>query len=127
MIGPSFALAIALIAGPITAEEVAAGLALAPDARDALDRKLNDYPSARFRDVYVTVNGSVVGHRGSYFCGLVNAKNRMGAYTGWTDFVVSGSNVFILGDGVLGSLVSDMCGSDDPRDDTDRTALLISR
>lgn len=47
------------------------------DARQALDANLMDYPSARFRDV-----------RGNAFviCGFVNAKNRLGAYTGWKRF-----------------------------------------
>lgn len=48
-------------------------------ARDALDGVLIDYPSARFRDV--TANAGLV-------CGKVNGKNRMGAYSGWTGFVV---------------------------------------
>jgi hypothetical protein len=51
-------------------------------ARDALDGKLFDYPSARFREV-----------RADHFriCGLVNGKNQMGAYTGWKTFGVLGS------------------------------------
>lgn len=48
-------------------------------ARDALDGVLLDYPSARFRDV--AADEIVV-------CGKVNSKNRMGAYVGWTNFVV---------------------------------------
>lgn len=48
-------------------------------ARDALDGALFDYPTARFREV--TANEIVV-------CGRLNAKNRMGAYSGWQDFVV---------------------------------------
>lgn len=45
--------------------------------RDALDEQLFDYPSTRFREV--TADDAVV-------CGRLNAKNRMGAYTGWTRF-----------------------------------------
>lgn len=48
-------------------------------ARRAFDEKLLDHTSARFRDVH--------GDAGAV-CGFVNAKNRMGAYTGWTRFVV---------------------------------------
>lgn len=47
-------------------------------ARDAMDKQLFDYTSARFRDV----RGD-----GALICGFVNAKNRMGAYTGWSRFV----------------------------------------
>jgi hypothetical protein len=45
--------------------------------RGALDERLLDYPSARFRDV-----------RGTdlVICGFVNSKNRMGAYVGWNRF-----------------------------------------
>jgi hypothetical protein len=45
--------------------------------RDALDARLLDYPSARFREV--TADDAVV-------CGKVNAKNRAGAFTGWVRF-----------------------------------------
>lgn len=48
-------------------------------ARRAFDEQLLDHTSARFRDVH--------GDAGA-ICGFVNAKNRMGAYTGWTRFVV---------------------------------------
>lgn len=48
-------------------------------ARAVLDRSLIDYPSARFMDV-----------RGGpmFICGFVNAKNRLGAPTGWKRFAV---------------------------------------
>lgn len=48
-------------------------------ARRAFDEQLLDHTSARFRDVH--------GDAGA-ICGFVNAKNRMGAFTGWTQFVV---------------------------------------
>lgn len=56
--------------GPVTPNLLAG-------AKTALDERLLDYPSARFRDV-----------RGDdkVLCGFVNAKNRMGAYTGWVRF-----------------------------------------
>lgn len=47
-------------------------------AQGALDEQLLDYPAARFRDVR---------GEGPVICGFVNAKNRMGAYTGWARFV----------------------------------------
>ena len=47
------------------------------EARTALDERLFDLPSARFRDVR---GNSLV------LCGFVNAKNRMGAYAGWKRF-----------------------------------------
>lgn len=63
-------------------------------ARDALDGVLIDYPSARFREV--TANEIKV-------CGRVNAKNRMGAYSGWQDFVVSlaGEPTAFVGDEIM--------------------------
>ena len=56
--------------GPVTPSLLAG-------AKIALDERLLDYPSARFRDV-----------RGDdkVLCGFVNARNRMGAYTGWARF-----------------------------------------
>lgn len=56
--------------GPVTPSLLAG-------AKTALDERLLDYPSARFRDV-----------RGDdkVLCGFFNAKNRMGAYTGWARF-----------------------------------------
>jgi hypothetical protein len=60
-----------------------------------------DYPSARFQDVHARIVRSVYPsdegqsdklawtHRGGpvlVLCGEVNAKNRMGGYTGWTPF-----------------------------------------
>jgi len=50
------------------------------DARKALDVRLIDLPSARFRDVHAT-EGVV--------CGYVNARNRMGGYAGWQPFVAT--------------------------------------
>lgn len=66
------ATAVALqVAGPVTPAQI-------ESARAALDAKLLDYPSARFRGV--SGNGYAI-------CGSVNAKNRMGAYSGWARFV----------------------------------------
>lgn len=56
--------------------------ALFSRARAALDEKLLDYPSARFRDVHADA---------ARVCGWVNGKNRLGAYTGWKSFGVFGS------------------------------------
>lgn len=63
--------------GPVNSRQLS-------DARDAFDARLFDYPSARFRET--RGNGFIL-------CGMVNAKNRMGAYTGWQQFAVySGSD-----------------------------------
>lgn len=45
--------------------------------RSAMERDLLDAESARFNSVKV---------KGNYLCGLVNAKNRMGAYAGYKPF-----------------------------------------
>lgn len=121
---------IALAAGqaaPITPAEVASGVAGAPASRAALSWMLIDYPSARFREVYVTVNGSVeTGRRGAYLCGFLNSKNRAGGYSGWSAFVALGDIVY-LAEGRDADLVADMCGRDDPRDSVDRSELLTAR
>lgn len=51
--------------------------------RDTLDLTLTDYSSARFRDVRALGKD---GAAGVIFCGLVNAKNPLGAYVGWRRF-----------------------------------------
>lgn len=57
-------------------------------ARVELDKTLFDYPTARFREVFVKGSpGETV-----IACGYVNAKNRMGAYIGWQRFAWFGSN-----------------------------------
>lgn len=58
-------------AGPVTTVQI-------ESARTALDERLLDYPSARFR---------AVSGNGYAICGSVNAKNRLGAYSGWARFV----------------------------------------
>lgn len=63
---------------PVRTDEPASAETFA-GAREALDKALLDYPTARFRDV-------VASRR--VVCGKVNSKNRMGAYAGWSDFVV---------------------------------------
>ncbi|QBX37219.1 hypothetical protein E4M02_02605 [Brevundimonas sp. S30B] len=97
------------VPGPGTAQLAA--------ARAALDERLLDYPSARFREV--RGNNMVL-------CGNVNAKNRMGAYSGWTRFAVfhsdGSSSVYMDGEGSGTIMVDGFCGSGvfDGRDYTDQ-------
>lgn len=88
-------------------------------ARNALDAKLLDYPSARFRDVHA-----------DHFriCGMVNARNSLGAYTGWKQFGV-------LGSGQTGSIayfddrpadLADLCANHTDQDFSERM-LMPSR
>lgn len=77
-------------------------VAAIPAARAELDSQLTDYPTARFRNVHVRMVRSVYNddegqsnkvpwtHRGGpilVFCGEINAKNRMGGYGGWQQFM----------------------------------------
>lgn len=58
-------------------------------AREWLELTLVDYDSARFRDVRaVIVSPRSKGQRQVYLgiCGMVNAQNRMGGYTGFERF-----------------------------------------
>ncbi|WP_100259298.1 hypothetical protein [Qipengyuania seohaensis] len=81
------------------------------EARKALDDQLTDYPSARFRGVRARIVPSVYSsdegqsdkvpwtHRGGpilVLCGQINAKNRMGGYTGWSDFAFRPSQVDVV-------------------------------
>lgn len=83
-------------------------------ARRELNERLFDYPSARFRDV-----------RGddTRICGYVNAKNRMGAYTGWKLFGVLGSegSLVWIGDDYM---LEPMCTPALMSSPTDRTARM---
>ncbi|MGE6320574.1 hypothetical protein ACQKEF_09885 [Pseudomonas oryzihabitans] len=59
-------------------------------ARKAVKEKLNDPDSAQFRNDRVTeAEPGVKAKGGFYVCGEVNAKNRMGGYTGFTQYVAS--------------------------------------
>ncbi|WEK56488.1 MAG: hypothetical protein P0Y52_07935 [Candidatus Brevundimonas phytovorans] len=82
--------------------------ALFSGARSALDARLFDFPSARFRDVRGDAN---------VLCGFVNAKNRLGAYTGWKRFayVAFGDDPSIYFDEPDGSgdiMLDAACGDD---------------
>lgn len=83
-----------LAAGTASAEPAPAVVTkAAEEARAALDSRLLDYPSARFRGVTAHVAGKAVT-----FCGQVNAKNRSGGYVGWEAFgvfVADGASVSI--------------------------------
>lgn len=53
--------------------------------REALDTRLNDYPSARFRRVRITQDGSLI-------CGQVNARGTQGGYDGWKTVVIDAAD-----------------------------------
>jgi hypothetical protein len=57
--------------------------ALIVRARQRFDERLNDYPSARFKDVRVMTD-SPTGQLS--LCGQVNARNQLGGYAGWQTF-----------------------------------------
>lgn len=127
----AFAL-FALQAG-VTAAHVEEYRQSAAEIRRVFDREMLDYPSARFRDVHVTVNLDVPAPRGAYLCGYVNGKNRMGAYTGWQQFVASdyldGSVTLRTGDEIMDALVDVPCGEggNHASDPVDRSAWLAPR
>lgn len=85
--------------------------ALLGAAKDALDRQMFDYPSARFRDV--RGNAMVI-------CGFVNGKNRMGAYGGWKRFayteLANDPSLYVEGsDDVDDLMLNGFCGVDGRR------------
>ncbi len=63
-------------------------LQLAGDAHGVLDTALPDYPSARFRSVHGAFYAPGDANSDYVLCGEVDAKNKFGAYAGWTKFVV---------------------------------------
>lgn len=61
-------------------------------AKKAIAYSLIDPDSAKFREIFVAPNRAAV-------CGQVNAKNRMGGYTGFQRFMYSPTKQGIDGDG----------------------------
>lgn len=59
--------------------------AVEASARAALNLQINDAESARF--VGLQSLDAPAPHRGKLICGLINAKNAFGAYTGFRRFV----------------------------------------
>lgn len=110
--------------------QIAQAVADVPAARRALDDLMFDYPSARFRNVYITVNLDTDAPRRAYLCGFVNGKNRMGAYAGWTRFSAAGDFVQLKSDDDVASLIVDAAcgeGGNHAADTVDRSALLAHR
>lgn len=110
----------------ISNQEAAAGA-----IRRSLDAKLVDYPSARFRDVYVSRNPAAEAERGGagpgYLCGYVNSKNAMGGYVGWKRFMASADSVWIEGDSVAAIVLDAACGPGSANDGVDRSSWLVHR
>lgn len=95
-----------------------------PAIRRHLDEQLIDYPSARFRDVFVSANPQAEaegGTVGGYLCGFINSKNRMGGYTGWKRFLASEIGVYVEGDTMGDILVPAACGSNSVSQQIDRS------
>ena len=61
-------------------------MALSMKAKDIVVGKLKDPESARFKESKVLAVADPRGHR-YFICGLVNAKNSFGGYTGFQDYV----------------------------------------
>ncbi len=129
----AFAIAVQVL---VSSAQISRTEAEAPKIRAAFDREMLDYPTARFRDVHVTVNLAVEEPRGAYLCGFVNGKNRMGAYTGWQRFMASGAGdagqVHIEtsdGNAVSDMLIGMTCGDagSHASDPLDRSAWLASQ
>ena len=84
------------LAGPIDAEkdkrQQGRDAQLIEAAKKAIAYSLIDPESARFREVFIAPNRTAV-------CGQVNAKNRMGGYTGFQRFMYSPTKQGIDSDG----------------------------
>lgn len=98
---------------PISREETARYIESAlPKARDLLDRELIDYPSARFREV--RASGAPLALNAT-FCGLINARNRAGGFTGWEPFLLSISErdeaLYVGAEGSAAVMIPGLCGA----------------
>lgn len=95
-------------------------------ARDWLKLGLVDFESARFRDVRIVM---IITDRrnprsvGIGVCGLVNARNRMGGYTGFKQFFHATALAPIWRGKMEGSAV-EICGRSNRLNQTDYTARL---
>lgn len=76
MISALFALLVAA-----TPAQATPPLQNAAQIKDALDTRLTDYPSARFRRVQVSEDGTMI-------CGEVNGKSPAGGYEGWKAMII---------------------------------------
>ena len=93
--------------------------------RDGLDKALKDYPSARFREVRA-VRELANPAPNIRFCGLLNAKNELGAYTGWVRFSAVQSHLAIAPNGEIE--IGVICGAEGNSADTeDYSALMAHR
>lgn len=64
---------------------------IAEHAKAVLDEALLDYQTARFKNVRAVFHADWRSReRDYYLCGEMNVRNRMGAYTGWREFVITG-------------------------------------
>lgn len=74
-------------------------------AKDAVRRVLVDPESAQFRDVrqYSKPDSPVL------VCGKVNAKNRMGGYTGFHNFMLYGATVALGADELQSATIGACC------------------
>lgn len=75
-------LAALTLAAPAQAEPSLQNLA---SIQDALDTELTDYPSARFRRVRASEDGS-------FICGEVNSRSPAGGYEGWKVLIIVNAN-----------------------------------
>lgn len=64
-------------------------------AKEGVQKNLVDPNSAEFRDVHVYKNGT----NGKIVCGYVNAKNRLGGFTGYEEFISIGKTTVLKSQG----------------------------
>lgn len=69
----------------VAAECVPASPSQIERVRSAMELQLLDAESARYKDVCVVPHHAKMAGKQAY-CGLVNAKNSYGAFTGYTEF-----------------------------------------
>lgn len=115
----------------VTPAQIANQERAAAEVRAAFDAELIDYPSARFRDVYVSRNPAAEAERGSpgpgYLCGYINSRNQLGGYTGWKRFMANGSTLFLEGATSSAIVLNAACGPQSANDGVDRSAWLVHR
>lgn len=77
-------------------------------ALENLKQSLRDPESAQFRDVWI-VEVDLGSGPINAVCGVVNARNAFGGYTGDTPFIAAGASYWTPDDGGFGGTFNDIC------------------
>lgn len=101
------------IVGVIVAGAFAWRAHIVNELRKPVLERLSDPDSAKFRNEWLLFGWSEWSVKGNILCGEVNAKNRMGGYTGYVKFSSNSGIDVNIGDDAIGlMLINTTCKKD---------------